>query len=846
MMFRGPVWLSLLALALTGSVRGQDGESVAGSTQGSADTAPMEFFEEQVRPVLADNCIDCHGPDKQKGGLRLDSLSAMLQGGDSGPAVVPGKAEESLLVEVIHPGGFFEMPPRGKLEVTQVEALTRWVEAGAHWPGSEDTGTAPKSAAEASKLTDEDRAFWSFQPLRPVEPPEHPSDDWSRNPIDHFIFERLLSENLTPSPEADRATLIRRVTFDLTGLPPTPDEVRSFLEDPSPNAYESMVDRLLASPHYGERWGRHWLDLVRYAESDGHRADAYRPNAWTYRDYVIQSFNDDKPYDQFVREQLAGDELHPGDPEMRVATMYYRHGPYEYNQRDVPRQRADILDDITDVTGEVFLGLSIGCARCHDHKFDPILQSDYYRLQAFFTPLSWRDDLPLATDQKVADYHIQKAAWELLTAEVRDQLAEIEHPYREAAALDAITKFPEEMQDLLARPRQELSISERQLYDLAFRQVQYEWDNIEKRIKGDDKTQYEELKSQLARFDPYKPKPLPPSYTATDIGPIAPPTTIPGKRDAEPLDPGFLTVLGGEPLVIETPAECPNSTGRRSALAEWLTRPENPLATRVITNRIWQYHFGRGLVGTSSDFGRLGEVPSHPELLDWLSARFLADGWSFKALHRLILNSATYRQASLVAASEAVNQIDPENRLLWRFNPRRLDAEEIRDAILAVSGEIDLGSGGGPSVDHENPRRTIYCKVVRNSRDELLDAFDAPDNFLSTAARNLTVTPSQALLLINGEWSLERARAFADRLVQAEPENAAARITLAYRLAFARDPGTRELADAATFLEHQRELVRRQGRQGNEKPSGSDRSEDQALVDFCHALLNANEFLHID
>src|SRR5262245_54044387 len=394
--------LACLAVGLSASLaRGADRGVDTG-----LQTARMQFFEQKVRPLLVENCYSCHGPSKQKGGLRLDSLQAILKGGESGPALVPGKPDESLIVEAVNFDGL-EMPPTGKLESAKVEVLTRWVTLGAPWPVVAETSA---SSLPKSEISDGDRGFWSFQPLRSTSELERAGcstlrpgeawSDWSRNPIDRFVLQGLLDKGLTPAPEADRRSLIRRATFDLTGLPPTPEEIATFLADQSPDAYERLIDRLLASPRYGQRWARHWLDLVRYAESDGYRQDAYRPDTWHYRDYVVRSFCEDKPYDRFVTEQLAGDELDPDNLELRVATGYLRLGTYEFNQRNVRGQWADILNDITDVTGEVFLGLSIGCARCHDHKFDPILQKDYYRLQAFFSPLQLRDDLPLATSDE--------------------------------------------------------------------------------------------------------------------------------------------------------------------------------------------------------------------------------------------------------------------------------------------------------------------------------------------------------------------------------------------------------------------------------------------------------------
>ena len=822
----------------------------AGEPDPKVQAAREQFFEQNVRPLLAENCYACHADKKQKGGLRLDSLESILKGGDSGPAVVPGKPAESLLVEAINYDGL-EMPPTAKLAPGKVDVLTRWVSLGAPWPARDRAAAhaAIASGANPSRsVLTSGPPLWSLQPLRrPAVPAIQASgsegwSEWSQNPIDRFILKGLLDHRLTPAPEADKATLIRRVTFDLTGLPPAPEAVDAFLADEGPDAYERLVDRLLASPRYGQRWARHWLDLVRYAESDGYRQDAYRPSAWRYRDYVVRSFNRDRPYDRFLTEQLAGDELDPDDPELRVATGYFRLGPYEYNQRDVYGQRADILNDITDVTGEVFLGLSIGCARCHDHKFDPILQKDYYRLQAFFTPLLPRDDLTIARSTDWLAYQSRRAAWEKAAAGVLQQLDAVAKPHRDRGTASATAKFPDEIKAILAKPEAERTPLERQIGALAYRQITYEHEQVPAVLKGSDKARWTALQNDLRRFDALKPIEPGPVLAATDVGPSAPPTVIPGDRRQQPIDPGFLSALDPAPARVEPSSAAPRSTGRRLALARWLSRPDNPLSTRVIVNRIWQYHFGRGLVGTSGDFGRLGETPSHPELLDWLAGEFVARGWRWKPIHRMILTSSAYRQSARRSQSElaAAQRVDPEDRLLWKQVVHRLDAEEIRDAMLAVSGELDPALGG-PGVEVSRPRRIIETRVLRNARDPLLDAFDAPDASSTTSRRDTTTTSTQALLLINGGWTLARARAVAGRIEYVEPASVAnrARIVLAYRMTLGRRPDSEEIAEAAMFLD-------RQARTTRVPAFRSNRDDRAALVDFCHVLLNSNEFLYVD
>jgi Protein of unknown function (DUF1549)/Protein of unknown function (DUF1553)/Planctomycete cytochrome C len=821
--------------------------AAAGDPEPRAQAENERFFEQYVRPVLAERCYSCHGEKKQKAGLRVDSLEAILKGGESGPAIAPGKPEQSLLVEAINYHGP-EMPPIGKLDAATIAVLTRWVSLGAPWPKGDRrphaTSTSNSDSGRSPHARDY-RSFWAIEPVARVSIPSMPhaalgsSTEWSRNPIDAFVLSALFQHGLAPAPGADKPTLIRRATFDLTGLPPTPEEVDAFLADASSEAYERLVDRLLASPRYGQRWGQHWLDLVRYAESDGFRQDAVRQEAWRFRDYVVRAFNIDKPYDRFLTEQLAGDELDCDDPELKIATGYYRLGPYEYNQRNVRGQWADILNEITDVTGEVFLGLSFGCARCHDHKFDPILQKDYYRLQAFFAPLSFRDDLTLARPHEEAHYQSRQTAWEKQAADVLRELAALEHPYRDKGRDTALAKFPDDIRAILLKPENDRSPLELQLGALAFRQVSYEYDQVPAQLKGSGKERWGQLRKALQSYHPSRPEPPPRVLGVTDIGPVSPPTYVPGTRVALPVEPGFLSLLDPAPARIMPSSLAPRSTGRRLALARWMSRPDNPLSTRVIVNRVWQYHFGRGLVGTASDFGRLGDLPSHPELLDWLAARFVAGGWRLKPLHRLILTSAAYRQSAQCKPTDliAAERVDPENRLLWKRTVERLDADEIREAMLAASGELEPMIGG-PSAMPVQPRRTIDTRLVRNTRDALLGAFDAPDGNSTVPLRDSTTTATQALLLINGDWALARARAFAARVERSRPESAdeRERIVLVYRLAVGRFPDSDEVEAAVAFLRRQKAL-------GVAFPP---RTSTAALVDFCHVILNSNEFLYLD
>ncbi len=767
-----------------------------------------EFYDSRVQPILSENCYRCHShqADKIKGSFILDSREALLKGGESGPAIVAGDPEKSLLIKAVrHLDEDLQMPPKKKLSEQEIAVLVEWIKMGAPYSESKPAGLTRQ---KHRKITEEDRKWWAFQPVRISEPPKIQDKNWARNPIDQFIFAKLDKAGLKPAPEAEKAILIRRVFFDLIGLPPTVEQVQQFTEDQSPQAYERMIDELLRSPHYGEKWARHWLDLVRYAESDGYKADGFRPTAWRYRDYVIRSLNEDKPYSRFLMEQIAADELWPTDPDALIGVSFLRLWIYEYNQRNIKSHWSTILNDITDVTGDALLGLGMQCARCHDHKFDPILQKDYYRLQAFFAGISPREDVPLATAQQVSEYRAQLAKWEAASAQIRAKIEEIELPAREKIVKGVLDKFPKDIQLIMHKPAKERTPYEQQLYDLAWRQVADEGEKLDGKIKGAEKERFESLQHELARFDDLKPKALPTAMLVTDIGPVAPPLMIPKDKTETPIEPGFLTLLDESPAKIESVPGIPGTTGRRAALAKWMADPANPLTARVFVNRLWQHHFGRGLVGTPSDFGHLGETPSHPELLDWLASYFVEHNWSTKAVHKLIVTSAAYRQSSTVsseAASHASN-VDPENRLLWLQTVRRLESDQIRDSMLAASGELDLEMKG-PSVEASKPRRTIYVKWLRNSRDPLIEAFDPSDSYTSSPQRNVTTTPMQSLVLINGPYVLERAQAMATRLNKLPEQEPSELIAGAYRFAYGREPKPAEKEKAASFLNNQTRLI---------------------------------------
>jgi hypothetical protein len=778
--------LLLACLAAASAVVPLRAENASSSAQEDSRRAAEKFFENEVRPVLVNRCYDCHGPKKKKGSLRVDSITFLKTGGDSGPALVPGDPENSIMIGAIrYTDPDFQMPPKEKLPDKEIAVLEKWIKMGAPWPASE----AGQFRVDQFGFTEKDHKFWSFQPLTHPKPPEIQSP-WIRNDIDRFIAKKQAELGLTPAPEADRRELVRRLYFTLHGLPPTKAQTDAFVNSADPQAYEKLVDELLASPRYGERWAQHWLDLTRYAESDGYNQDAYRPAAWAYRDYVIKSLNEDKPYDQFVREQLAGDEIDPKNPEVLVATSYLRNPIYEYNQRDARGQYDVILTDMTDNAGEVFLGLSMGCARCHDHKFDPILQKDYYRLRAFFAPVRWRDDLKLATDEEQARFAEQQQKWEAATADIRAQIDAIVGPMIEKNVQRAYQRFTADIRAMVDKKPEDRTPQDWQYSYFCERQMKYERERFEplKSIKKpEDKARYQALEEELKKFDDIKPKPLLTALVVTDATSKGPPNLLKTRKGEADIAPGFLTILEpNEPKI----APLPNSTGRRSALAAWITRPDNPLSTRVITNRVWGYLFGRGIVSTPNDFGRLGEEPSHPELLDYLTQRFIQGGWRLKSLQREILLSATFRQTARRTPPELAAKIDPANKFLWRFNPCRLDAEQARDAMLAASGELDL-TPGGPSTDGNGTRRSIYTMKKRNSQNELLRSLDAPAGFESVPDRQSTTTPTQALLLVNGDWPLARAEKLASRVSSIDD---------AWQAALGRPPSAKEQALASAFI----------------------------------------------
>jgi hypothetical protein len=713
--------------------------------------------------------------------------------------------------------------------------------------------------------------WWAIQNVNKPAVPKVAHGDLVRTDIDAFLLSRLEAKGLTFSPPADKLTLIRRVTFDLIGLPPTVDEIQAFVADSSHDAYEKLIDRLLASPRYGERWARHWLDVARYADSEGFKADETRPNIWRYRDYVIKSLNEDKPYDRFIKEQIAGDELYPGDADALVATGFNRHFPDESNAANLMNRRQELLNDITDSVGSAFLGITVGCARCHDHKFDPILQKDYYRLQAFFANTRIEDEAILDPPAQRAAWEAQNRAWEEKTKDIRAAMEEILAPARQAFYEERLARFPDEIQAVVRMPAAERNAYQWQMYRKAQTQITFPDEEIAGKLKGEPRAKYTALKKELASFDSIKPPERSVAQVMLDESANAPETHVlrGGAWDA-PLDkvePGFLTILDAKPAAIEKPATV-NSTGRRSVLANWIANTRNPLTARVEVNRIWQHHFGRGIVGTPTDFGFMGERPTNPELLDYLASTFMENGWSLKKLHRRIVLSNAYRQSS--ALNERAAAVDPENKLLWRHSRQRLEGEVIRDAALATAGLLNEKIGG-PGVfpprpagtanksawkQNEDPaeanRRSVYIFVRRNARYPLLEAFDMPDTHETCSRRQDTVSVVQSLAMLNDDLVLEWARAMAARVWNDGGLSPDGQIERAFRLAYGRSPSSGELTATRGFLEKQKQIMSE--RLGSAKkppmpaplPADADPARAAALVDLCHVLMNSNEFLYVD
>ena len=811
----------------------------------SDDAAGIAFFEKEVWPVLEAHCIKCHGgEEKIKGGLRLGTREDVLKGGDLGPVINLTNSKESLLLRAIgYQDDKLQMPPKGKLPPEAIATLTKWVEMGV--PFSAKSLVAVKQAAqpahEKAKTPAEAKSFWSFQPVKRPDVPAVKRAEWLRSPIDAFILAKLEEKGFTPAPPAGKVQLLRRAYYDLIGLPPTPAEVEAFLADNSADAYEKVVDRLLASPHYGEKWGRHWLDLVRFAETNSYERDNPKPNAWRYRDYVIRSFNQDKPYDRFVREQIAGDEM----PEAKtsadpvIATGYYRLGIWDDEPTDPIQSRYDGLDDIVATTGQVFLGLTVDCARCHDHKIDPIPQKDYYKLLAFFHNINHFKNGGPTDEAPVVDDAAGREAYEQRLQELAQQRKQIQGLIEEAEA-----NFK---QLLEGEPGREPVLAA-DLPDLLRKEG--------RRVLGEDRfREYMRWRRRLREVN--FPRDVPTALTVTEAGAAAPETfvLIRGSAAAKgaKVEPGFPEVLNDTVPVVPPAAPGAKTSGRRTVLAKWLASPENPLTARVMANRLWQYHFGRGIVRSPNNFGLQGDPPTHPELLDWLASEFVARGWSMKAMHRLIMTSSAYRMGSSGGDPKAL-AADPRNDLLWRFDLRRLTAEELRDSVLAVNGTLNPklygpsvyppiprevlqgqskpGQGWDTSGPEESARRSVYVHVKRSLRLPILQSFDAAEPDTTCPVRFVTVQPTQALGTLNSEFMNGEADKLAARLRREAGGDTAAQVALAWRLVTGRAATDAEVKRGTELIAAMRDK------------DGA--SAEVALKYFCLLALNLNEFVYLD
>ena len=774
--------------------------------------SPSEFFQRQVQPVLKKNCISCHGA-QPKGGLRLDSRQAVLQGGKSGAAVIPGDPDKSLLIKAIrYQHEKIKMPPKKSLSKSQVATLVRWVREGVSW----DMAASPELAGV--ELDAKLRDFWSFQPVVSPRVPRVAESAWNRNPVDAFLFSQLQQAGLKPGKQASKRVLLRRATYDLIGLPPSRQQVRDFLADDSPQAFEKVIDGLLASRHYGERWGRHWLDVVRYADTSGDAADYPVPEAYKYRNYVIDAFNQDKPYDQFVKEQLAGDLLPARDDDQRweqlIATGYIavsrRIGVGPLNLRHIT------IENTIDNLGRTFLGLTIGCARCHDHKFDPIPTADYYALYGIFDSTVYPH--PGSEKQPRRRHFVYRIGQQKADEMLRPFQAELD--LWNARERKKFREFQSFQNMKVTTPGRSREIVWKELQVLR-----------EQRAEVTRKFPAMEIAYAVQEGEPHDVK----IQVAGD-----PKTPGPQVRR------GFLAILGGEKVAAEV-----TGSGRRQ-LADWIADPRNPLTARVAVNRIWQHHFGKGLVETASDFGVRGTPPSHPQLLDYLASYFVQEGWSIKKMHRLIMLSRAYQLASHNIEQNLA--VDPDNQRLWRANRRRLDAEQLRDTILSLSGTLDLTPGQRHPFPHRrtffyrqhepfaanypSQRRSVYLMQQRIQKNPYLDLFDGPDGNVPFATRKATTTTLQALYLMNSRFVHEQSRLISQRLLS-QPIDQKGRVKWAYETIFGRPAQPAEVERAVAFLEQSTIQLAATGSDGKKRL-------EQAWAGYVRGMISSNEFMFID
>ncbi len=802
----------------------------------------VALYTDKVLPILKANCLKCHGndPKKIKGELDLRTRASAIKGGESGPAFDLKKHEASLLLGAVsYTKDGYNMPPTGKLKDTEIATLTAWVKAGVPYP-PELLGDASAVAHETKKkeFTAEQKAYWAYQPVKATTPPQNAG----RTAIDKFLVAKLNDKGLAIGTPASKATLIRRAYYDLTGLPPTPKQIDDFVADSDPKAFEKLIDNLLASPQYGEKWGRHWLDIVRYAETNGYERDGTKPNAWRYRDYVIRYFNDDRPYDQFIREQLAGDELPRKDGAIDpiIATGYFRLGVWDDEPADRLQAKFDSYDDIVTITGQAFLGMTLNCARCHDHKGDPLLQEDYYKLVAFF-----RDIREFSMDRNPSSSTSQS---DISPAELK-KTYETELNARNSK-IESLTKTIVSLENATIKlmPSEDQRASEGLDRPLVLKK-------LPKFFTKEQTQEYSKLTKEREELQ-RKPRPKQDLTMSVNNCDPKPPATFLNIRgnphvNGQEVKPGFPVILGADEPKIEPKGK---SAGRRTALAEWIASPKNPLTARVMINRVWQNHFGKGLVPSANDFGKFGEQPSHPELLDFLSTDFMNGGWTLKRMHRTMMLTDAYQRSSDAIAANA--QKDPANNYLWRFNKRRLNAEEVRDSILSVSGNLNMAMGGpsmypkisdevlagisfGDKKNHwpdspesERNRRTVYSFVKRSLQVPILSNHDQADTDNSCPVRYTTTVPTQALGMLNGDFTNEQARTLAKRMTTDAGPELSAQVARGIRLTTGRVPAADEIKKDVEFIE----LLKSKHKLDDAK----------ALVQYCLMLLNTNEFVYLD
>ncbi|MFN7926189.1 MAG: PSD1 and planctomycete cytochrome C domain-containing protein [Bryobacteraceae bacterium] len=838
-------------------------------------------FSKDIKPVLENRCLKCHGSAMRAVKLDLRTRESLLKGSEKGQVVTPGNPEQSPLYRKLAGLEKPFMPMDGALSPEQVAAFKQWISDGAPWEGEVKESSVKKdlAALEEMRITGEMRQWWSFKKPVKAALPKTGEPEWDANPVDAFIRKAQLDKNLKVAPLADKQTLMRRAYLDLTGLPPTPEQAGEFMQDMRPNAWEKLIDRLLESPQYGERWGRHWLDVARYADSNGYEHDFDRPNAWRYRDYVIRAFNSDMPYNRFLEEQIAGDELENPSHDQLIATAFLRnYAKVGFREKDNPQFRYDYLDDMIATVGRGLMGLTVQCARCHNHKFDPIAQKDYYKLQASLWGFV-EVDHPLvpATEAKAYDARMQEITAALKP--LQDEIKTLEQPYIDKLLTEKYKKWPEHIQQAIFTPEAKRTPGQVLLANQIIRTTKVTSSEVDKVMAAGELEQKRVLEAKIKEIEKGKPKPIPVAMGITDgdyrfTPDAAGDEPAPGKgikREAiegsylcdgskpytappsyflhhgdinspgSTMKPGFVSVVddGSMPVAIE-PAHH-RTSGRRLALARWLGSPNHPLVPRVIVNRIWHHHFGRGIVTSLDNFGKVGETPTHPELLDWLSAEFVEKGWSFKQMHKLLMTSRAYRTSSQFA-DDGNMQTDAENLYWWRFRQQRLEAEGVRDNILYVTGSLNKKMFG-PAVFPELPaevlasmdkgiwrkqadgaevwRRSVYVYRKRGLPLPFFEVFDLPDQNVSCGRRNVSTVPTQALTLLNNEWVLKQASLFADRIATEAPGGAEKQLERAYQLALSRLPSEAERKAGLEFLSKNK------------------------LSDLAHVLLNLNEFVYM-